>query len=156
MTRKISVIGVPSSAGAFANGQEEAPTALRGAGLVERLRSAGADVDDTGDSLAWRWRPDRVRPRAQNLGAVVDAVHTTRERVADATRKGGTSLVLGGDCTVGIGTVAGVLVWENRWAAPVAVALRRSGGQLVASGRIEIQAILAALEAVETGVPSTI
>jgi hypothetical protein len=47
------------------------------------------------------------------------------------------------------GTSAAVLVWENRWAAPVAVALRRSGGQLVASGRIEIQAILAALEAAE-------
>jgi hypothetical protein len=47
------------------------------------------------------------------------------------------------------GTVAGVLVWENRWAAPVAVALRRSGGQLVASGRIPVQAILASLDAVE-------
>jgi hypothetical protein len=47
------------------------------------------------------------------------------------------------------GTSAAVLVWENRWAAPVAVALRKSGGQLVASGRIPIQAILAALDAVE-------
>jgi dihydroorotase-like cyclic amidohydrolase len=47
------------------------------------------------------------------------------------------------------GTSAAVLVWENLWAAPVAVALRESGGQLVASGRIEIQAILAALDAVE-------
>jgi hypothetical protein len=47
------------------------------------------------------------------------------------------------------GTVAGVLLWENRWAAPVAVALRRSGGQLVASGRIPIQAILASLDAAE-------
>jgi Family of unknown function (DUF6325) len=47
------------------------------------------------------------------------------------------------------GTVAGVLVWENTWAAPVAVALRRSGGQLVASGRIPVQAILAALDATE-------
>ena len=45
------------------------------------------------------------------------------------------------------GTMAAVLVWENRWAAPVAVALRRSGGQLVASGRIPIQAVLAALDA---------
>ena len=48
------------------------------------------------------------------------------------------------------GTVAGVLVWENRWAAPVAVALRRSGGQLVASGRIPVQALLAALDATES------
>ena len=47
------------------------------------------------------------------------------------------------------GTSAAVLVWENRWAAPVATALRRSGAQLVASGRIPVQAILASLEAEE-------
>ena len=47
------------------------------------------------------------------------------------------------------GTVAAVLVWENRWAAPVAVALRRSGGQLVANGRIPVQAILGSLDATE-------
>ena len=50
------------------------------------------------------------------------------------------------------GTAAAVLVWENRWAAPLAVALRRSGGQLVASGRLPIQAILAALDAAEASV----
>jgi dihydroorotase-like cyclic amidohydrolase len=47
------------------------------------------------------------------------------------------------------GTAAAVLVWENRWAAPVAAALRRSGGQLVASGRLPVQAVLAALDEVE-------
>jgi hypothetical protein len=47
------------------------------------------------------------------------------------------------------GTVAAVLVWENLWAAPIATALRRSGGQLVANGRIPVQAILAALDASE-------
>jgi Family of unknown function (DUF6325) len=47
------------------------------------------------------------------------------------------------------GTSAAVIVWENRWAAPVAAALRRSGGQLVASGRIPVQAVLASLDAVE-------
>lgn len=45
------------------------------------------------------------------------------------------------------GSVAGVLVWENRWAAPFATAARTSGGQLIASGRIPIQAIMASLEA---------
>jgi hypothetical protein len=45
------------------------------------------------------------------------------------------------------GSVAGVLVWENRWAAPFASAARRSGGQLVATGRIPIQAIAASIEA---------
>ena len=44
------------------------------------------------------------------------------------------------------GATAGVLVWENLWAAPFASAARRAGGQVVASGRIPIQAIVAALE----------
>ena len=47
------------------------------------------------------------------------------------------------------GTVAGVLVWENLWAAPFAAAARRSGGQLIANGRIPIQAIIASIEADE-------
>jgi uncharacterized protein DUF6325 len=47
------------------------------------------------------------------------------------------------------GTAAAVLLWENRWAAPLAVAIRRSGGQLVASGRIPVQAIVASLDALE-------
>ena len=47
------------------------------------------------------------------------------------------------------GTSAAVIIWENRWAAPIATALRRSGGQLVASGRIPVQGILAALDALE-------
>jgi len=45
------------------------------------------------------------------------------------------------------GSSAGVVVWENTWAAPFASAVRRSGGQLVASGRIPTQALLAAIEA---------
>jgi Family of unknown function (DUF6325) len=48
------------------------------------------------------------------------------------------------------GTSAAVLVWENTWAAPIATAVRRSGGQLVASGRIPVQALLASLDALET------
>jgi Family of unknown function (DUF6325) len=47
------------------------------------------------------------------------------------------------------GSVAGVLVYENLWAAPFASAARHSGGQLIANGRIPIQAIIAALEAEE-------
>jgi hypothetical protein len=68
---------------------------------------------------------------------------------------GASSGLLGGDDldeaagALNPGTSAAVLVWENRWAAPVAAALRRSGGQLVASGRIPVQAILAALDAAE-------
>jgi hypothetical protein len=47
------------------------------------------------------------------------------------------------------GTVAAALVWENTWAAPFGASIRHSGGQLVASGRIPTQAIIAALEANE-------
>jgi hypothetical protein len=47
------------------------------------------------------------------------------------------------------GTSAALLLFENRWAAPFATADRRSGGQLVASGRIPVQAVLAALDAIE-------
>lgn len=47
------------------------------------------------------------------------------------------------------GSVAGVLIWENLWAAPFASAARRAGGQLIANGRIPIQAIIAAVEADE-------
>jgi hypothetical protein len=45
------------------------------------------------------------------------------------------------------GSTAGVLIWENLWAAPFASAARRAGGQLIADGRIPIQAIIASVEA---------
>jgi hypothetical protein len=48
------------------------------------------------------------------------------------------------------GTSAAILVWENRWAAPFATALRKNGAQLVATGRIPVQSLLAAAEAAET------
>ena len=47
------------------------------------------------------------------------------------------------------GTAGAILVWENRWAAPVATALRRTGGLLLDGGRIPVQGILAALDALE-------
>jgi len=45
------------------------------------------------------------------------------------------------------GSVAGVLVYENLWAAPFGAAMRRAGGQLIANGRIPVQALIAAVEA---------
>jgi hypothetical protein len=47
------------------------------------------------------------------------------------------------------GSSAGILVYENRWAAPLAREIRRGGGQLLASGRIPVQAVLAALDAAD-------
>jgi arginase len=89
-------------------GQERAPGALRAAGLIDSLGGVGFDVSDLGDSPVVPWRPDRARPGAQNLEAVVDVVRRTATRVADALlERDRTVLVLGGDCTVGIGTIAG-------------------------------------------------
>ena len=105
---------MPTSAGAYAPGQERAPHALRKAGLVELLRDGGVEVSDYGDCPTFRWRPDRERPRAQNLGKVVEIVRDTGQRVEQAVLAGETSVVLGGDCTVGIGSVAGHLETSDR------------------------------------------
>jgi hypothetical protein len=68
-----------------------------------------------------------------------------------AVFEGASSGLLGDDDIEALepGTSAALLVYENSWAAPFASAVRRSGGQLVASGRIPVQAVLAALDAAE-------
>jgi arginase len=103
----VTVLGVPTSAAAFAPGQELAPAALREAGLLDRLTAEGVEVADLGDSPVWRWRPDTARPRAQNLAEVARIARETGERVARARQEEHPLLVLGGDCTVELGTVAG-------------------------------------------------
>lgn len=74
--------------------------------------------------------------------------------------EGASSGVLGRDdleeaaAVISPGDSAGVLVYENLWAAPFAAALRRGGAQLVAGGRIPVQAVLAALDASEESSPT--
>jgi arginase len=108
-TARLAVIGAPTSAGAFAPGQEDAPAALRAAGLIDALRKGGREVADRGDTPRFRWRVDHAEPRAMNADAVVAGVQAVAERVAQAIGEGDQPLVLGGDCTVGIGTVAGAI-----------------------------------------------
>jgi arginase len=104
--RDLVILGVPSSAGAFAAGQERGPAALREAGLVERL-AAGDDVLDLGDLPEFGWRPDRPQPRAQHAKRVAETAGHVRDEVAGQLAAGFRVLVLGGDCTVGVGTAAG-------------------------------------------------
>src|SRR5688572_4417013 len=106
---RLSIIGAPSSAGAYAPGQERAPAALREAGLCDRIRGFGVDVHDLGDTESFRWQVDRNNPRAMNALAVARAARSTADLVGKALGKGGAALVLGGDCTVELGTVAGTL-----------------------------------------------
>jgi arginase len=109
MPESLAIIGAPSSAGAYAPGQERAPAALREVGLVELLSARGIPVDDRGDVPGFRWRVDKANPRAMNASAAAAVAKATAERVASVTATGAPVLVLGGDCTVELGTVAGSL-----------------------------------------------
>ena len=113
MREQIALIGAPSSAGAYSPGQEKAPQALRDAGLVSRLNELGPACGDLGDLRGFRWGPDRDNPGAQNLESVIETASAVGEAVSRAAADRFT-LVLGGDCTVGIGTVAGQLSASHR------------------------------------------
>ncbi len=105
--RPLNVIGAGSSAGAYSPGQEEAPAAFRRHRLIERLSHRGRPVLDHGDIATFRWRPDLARPMAMNLQPVRQACDAVARHVATAIAAGEDVLVLGGDCTVELGTVAG-------------------------------------------------
>ena len=114
MKRELSIIGAPSSAGAYAPGQEKAPDALREAGLLTLLREQGINVHDYGNVSGFRWQPDLAAPNAMNAAVVERVAGEVASNVHSFLRKGNIALVLGGDCTVELGTVAGALrVSEN-------------------------------------------
>jgi arginase len=105
--RLISVLGVPTSAGSHNPGQELAPAAWREAGLIGELRAAGLDVEDRGDLPAEPFRP--VSPAgglrdADRVAAIAQRVATS---VAEIRAAGRLPLVLGGDCTITLGALAG-------------------------------------------------
>ncbi|WP_164547139.1 MULTISPECIES: arginase family protein [unclassified Mesorhizobium] len=105
--RLLNIIGAATSAGAYSPGQEQAPAAFRRHGLAEALASRGRTITDDGDVASFRWRPDPSRPQAMNLEAVRDACDLVASHVATAIAAQEDVLVLGGDCTVELGTVAG-------------------------------------------------
>jgi hypothetical protein len=101
---------------------------------------------------------DLVFVRKDRDGSVIvlTGADAPGERSVDLTLyEGATSGLLGSDdieeaaAVLEPGASAGILVYENSWAAPFASAIRRGGGQMVASGRIPVQAVLAALDAAE-------
>jgi arginase len=102
------MIGVPTSAGAHHAGQELAPDALRAAGLPGRLRAAGVRLTDAGNLPGSVFRPERDAVGGRNLAAVASVAREVSDAVADVVAAGRLPLVLGGDCTITIGAVAGL------------------------------------------------
>ncbi len=102
------LVGVPTSAGAHHAGQERAPAALRAAGLVHALQQAGVDISDAGDLPGETFAVDSEHPHARNLQAVVRVAGEVADAVAEVAAAGKRPLLLGGDCTITIGAVAGL------------------------------------------------
>ncbi|MGB8590977.1 MAG: arginase family protein [Candidatus Acidiferrales bacterium] len=105
---KIALLGAPTSAAAMSPGHERAPAALRAAGLVDRLRSVGFDVVDHGDDPVQLSQADPESPRARNLPRIVKSLEDLRPRVEAAVKSGALPIILTGDCTIALATVAGV------------------------------------------------
>jgi arginase len=103
-----TLIGVPTSAGAHHAGQDLAPAALRKAGLIDRLAAAGVRITDGGDLPGSVFAVDHESRYSRNLAAVTRVAAEVAEAVADVVGSGGRPLVVGGDCTITIGVVAGV------------------------------------------------
>lgn len=102
------VLGVASSAGTHYAGQERAPAALRAAGLIDRLVAAGLSVTDRGDVVTEVFAVDHTNPTRRNFPAVLRTARQVADAVSRVVADGALPLVLGGDCTVTVGVVAGV------------------------------------------------
>jgi arginase len=105
---RLTFVGVPTSAGAHHAGQDQAPAHIRAAGLIARLRERGVDVDDAGDIAGQVFTADSANPRHRNLAAVVRVAKGVAAATEDVLRSGRLPVVVGGDCTITIGVVAGV------------------------------------------------
>lgn len=105
---KIALLGAPTSAAGLALGHEQAPAKLREAGLIERLRETGYDVTDIGDDPPQLYQPDEESPRARNLPRILKALEALKPRVEQAIKSGALPLILGGDCSIALATIAAV------------------------------------------------
>jgi arginase len=105
--KKIVLLGSATSAAALRGGHERAPTALRAAGLADRLKAAGFEVADHGDTSTQVFQPDDEHPRARNVPAILKSLHDLRPRVEVAVKSGALPLIVSGDCISVLAAVAG-------------------------------------------------
>jgi arginase len=114
-TRQVTVIGAPLDLGQSRRGVDMGPSAIRYAALEERLTGFGLDVADRGN--VWTSEPESLvagDERARYLDDILDACARVASEVAAVVRDGSVPLVLGGDHSVALGTLAGLAAAAGR------------------------------------------
>jgi arginase len=106
-SKNIVLMGAATSAAALSAGLERSAAALRTAGLADRLKSAGLQVADHGDTASYVFQPDSDHPRARNVPAILKALNDLRPRVEVAVKSGALPLILAGDCISVLAVIAG-------------------------------------------------
>jgi arginase len=107
--RKITFIGVPLDLGAGRRGVDMGPSAIRSAGIHKCVRDLGYDVEDAGDiEVSIQETQDAGDPRLKFLKEIRTTCETLRDRVTAVLKKGRMPVVLGGDHSIAMGTIAGV------------------------------------------------
>lgn len=109
INRNISVIGVPLDLGAGTRGVNLGVDAVRYAGLKNRLERIGYEVKDEGDIEVKREEAQTKDPNLKNLNVIVDVNQKLCEKVDEVMKKGHFPLIVGGDHSIALGTIKGVL-----------------------------------------------
>ena len=115
LNNRISIIGVPLDLGASRRGVDMGPSAIRHAGLRERLEVIGYEIDDQGDIIVNR--PDVCQAEGESLKYLNEITRVNKElcqKVNEEMGQGQFPLVLGGDHSIAIGTIAGVLQHKKK------------------------------------------
>lgn len=109
--KKVTIVGVPMDLGQMRRGVDMGPSAIRCAGVKEKLESLSFDVEDLGDILV-KQRDDEkglyTSGKLKNLTENADANQLLSEKVDSIVQSGSFPLILGGDHSIAIGTLAGV------------------------------------------------
>lgn len=109
MKRSLSIIGVPMDFGQTRRGVDMGPSAIRYAGIAERLEMLQYDIEDLGDiKIEGAYEKSPERSALKNLDAVRDGNEKLASKVDEAVARGRFPLVLGGDHSIAIGTLAGL------------------------------------------------
>ncbi len=108
MKKDLSIIGVPMDLGQSRRGVDMGPSAMRYAGMVERLEALGYSIDDCGDIEIGQAERRDTASKLKNLKAVAEASEKLADKITEEMEKDRFPIILGGDHSIAIGTLAGV------------------------------------------------